>query len=57
MKDMQQAAKLKAAKSTGGKGKKKPYIEPPPHEMVLRYPIEVWVSGGEEFIQPESEHL
>ena len=32
-----------------------PHIEPPSIEAVLRYPIEVWVSTGENFIKPESK--
>ena len=47
MEELLQVARQKTTKAAGGKGKKKPFIEPPPHDMVLRYPIEVWVSGGE----------
>ena len=42
----------------GKKGKKKkkgPHIDPPPPEMVLKYPIEVWISSGENFVKPESK--
>ena len=30
-------------------------MEPPPVAMVLRYPVELWVSCGEGFVKPESE--
>ena len=40
-------------KSSAKKGK---HIEPPPVDMVLRYPIEVWVSGGEEFVKPDRKY-
>ena len=34
-------------------GRKMPRIDPPPVDMILRYPIEVWVSAGEAFVPPE----
>ena len=37
------------------KPKKQVEIKPPPIDMILRYPIEVWVSMGEPFIKPESK--
>ena len=30
------------------------YVEPPPLEMALKYPVEVWISCGEDFVKPES---
>ena len=45
----------------GGKKKKKesknkgPHVDLPPAELVMKYPIEVWVSCGETFKKPESE--
>lgn len=41
-------------KKKGGK-RKKPRIEPPPPDMVLKFPIEVWISSGENFVKPERE--
>ena len=35
--------------------RKQPHIDPPPPDMVLKYPIEVWISSGENFVKPESE--
>lgn len=44
----------KSGKVTQKRKKAKgPYIESPPVEMVLRHPIEVWVSSGEPLIKPE----
>lgn len=37
------------------KPSKGPKIQSPPVDMVLRYPIEVWVSAGEQFVKPESK--
>ena len=57
MEERQAQAQKKAAKAAeraATKKKRRP-IDPPPVEMVLRYPIEVWVSGGEEFVKPERE--
>ena len=39
----------------GKKKRKQPHIDPPPPDMVLKYPIEVWISSGENFVKPESE--
>ena len=36
--------------------KSQPHVEVPPVDMILRYPIEVWVSSGEAFCKPESEY-
>ena len=44
-----------AAARRKGKMKKQPHVEVPPVEMILRYPVEVWVSSGEPFCKPESE--
>ena len=43
-----QKVKEKTKKNSTG-----PNVEPPPTEMVLRYPIEVWASFGEPFVKPE----
>ena len=37
--------------------KKVPHVEPPPVEMILRYPIEVWVSTGDPFKKPQREYF
>ena len=47
----------KDKKKSKKKKRKLPKIDPPPPEMVLKYPIEVWVSTGENFIKPESKCL
>ena len=36
--------------------RKEPYVEPPSVDMVLRYPVELWVSCGEGFVKPESKN-
>ena len=56
----QTADKTEEVPADSGESQKKKkvkgrHIEPPPAEMVLRYPIEVWVSLGEAFVKPDSE--
>ena len=41
--------------SVAKRPKKQPQIEVPPVDMILRYPVEVWVSSGEPFCKPDSE--
>ena len=33
------------------------HVELPPLETILRYPIEVWVSSGKNFVPPEGEYV
>ena len=42
-------------KKTKKKKKKGLQVDPPSTELILKYPIEVWVSSGENFIKPESK--
>lgn len=45
----------KKASASKTKGKSKKFaVEKPPAGLVLRFPMEVWVSGGEAFVRPES---
>jgi hypothetical protein len=31
-------------------------VELPPLDSILRYPIEVWVSSGKNFVSPEGDY-
>lgn len=53
----EEQAEKTAKKSKNGDKDKGPHVEPPPIDMVLRYPIEVWVACGENFVKPESENF
>ena len=41
--------------TTGAKQNSAPYVEPPPLELALKYPVEVWISCGEDFVKPQSK--
>ena len=40
--------------TTGAKHNSAPYVEPPPLELALKFPVEVWISCGEDFVKPQS---
>ena len=47
----------KTEKKIKVKKEKGPFVELPPVELVLRYPIEVWMSCGEPFVKPLRKYL